>query len=76
MDCRIKSRWLSIIVCAASITSTLATTGCQYSVGGQTLPSAYYLRDDVQYFTKGPEFKLAREAAALKEARAEESVNR
>ena len=51
-------------------------TGCQVSGGGQTLPSAYYLRDDIQYDQKGPEFKLSREAAALKEARAESQLNR
>lgn len=28
-------------------------------VEGQTLPSAYYLRDDVQYFPAGPEFERA-----------------
>ncbi|MFM8379678.1 MAG: hypothetical protein ACKOB1_10190 [Planctomycetia bacterium] len=44
----------------------LALTGCQVDVGGQTLPSAYYLQDDIQYFPAGPEFKLAKEAAALK----------
>jgi hypothetical protein len=41
-------------------------TGCQVDVGGQTLPSAYYLQDDIQYFPAGPEFKLSKEAAALK----------
>ena len=44
----------------------LATTGCQVDVGGQTLPSAYYLQDDIQYFPAGPEFKLSKEAAAQK----------
>lgn len=44
----------------------LGLSGCQVDVGGQTLPSAYYLQDDVQYFPAGPEFKLAKEAAALK----------
>lgn len=44
----------------------LGLTGCQVDVGGQTLPSAYYLQDDIQYFPAGPEFKLSREAAALK----------
>jgi hypothetical protein len=39
--------------------------GCQGSIGGQTLPSAYYLRDDVQYFPAGPEFKLLNEATAM-----------
>lgn len=44
----------------------VSTTGCQVDVGGQTLPSAYYLEDDIQYFPAGPEFKLSKEAAALK----------
>ena len=46
---------------------SLASTGCQMDIAGQTLPSGYYLSDDVQYYAPGPEFKLAREAAALKE---------
>jgi hypothetical protein len=44
----------------------LGLTGCQVDVGGQTLPSAYYLQDDIQYFPAGPEFKLSKEAAAQK----------
>lgn len=44
----------------------VASTGClQSSVGGQTLPSAYYLLDDVQYFPQGPETKLANQIRAL-----------
>lgn len=46
----------------------IGLTGCQVDVGGQTLPSAYYLQDDIQYFPAGPEFKLSKEAAALKAA--------
>jgi len=52
--------------------SLLAATGCQMDIAGQTLPSPYYLSDDVQYYAPGPEFKLAREAAALKEQSAEQ----
>ena len=54
----------------------VVSTGCQSSINGQTLPSAYYLQDDIQYFPAGPEFKLPREAAALQAARAEEKLNR
>jgi hypothetical protein len=54
----------------------LGATGCQVDVGGQTLPSPYYMQDDVQYFQPGPEFKLAREAAALKAAQQEEQLRR
>ena len=49
---------------AVSLAGLAGSTGCQVDVGGQTLPSPYYLQDDVQYFPPGPEFKLAREAAA------------
>lgn len=69
----------STFVCtilAASFGLGMMCTGCQVSVGGQTLPSAYYLQDDIDYDQKGPEFKLSREAAALKEARSESIRNR
>ena len=53
------SRWQTLALPAA-------TTGCLQSVvGGQTLPSAYYLDDDVQYFPAGPETKLANQIRAL-----------
>lgn len=52
---------------------TIGLTGCQVDVGGQTLPSPYYLTDDVQYFPTGPQFKLSSEAAAMR-ARAEEEA--
>lgn len=76
MYSQMKSRTLSLVLCGAAIISAIASTGCQMSVAGQTLPSGYYLKDDVQYFAKGPEFKLTREAAALKKARANETRNR
>lgn len=31
-----------------------------------TLPSPYYLSEDIQYFQAGPEFKLQQESAAMK----------
>lgn len=60
------------VTCAAA---GLATTGCQVDVGGQTLPSAYYLHDDIQYFPAGPEFKLSKEAAAQKAYKKELAEN-
>jgi hypothetical protein len=47
------------------------SVGCQVSVAGQTLPSPYYLYDDVQYFPAGPENKLANETTAMSKAKAE-----
>ncbi len=58
-----------VAFCGIALFAATALTGCQMSIGGQTLPSAYYLKDDVQYHPKGPEFKLWREAEALKQAR-------
>lgn len=56
--------WLLVLGCAAVCSSLV---GCQTTVGGQTLPSAYYLRDDLQYFPPGPEFKLTRQVQAIEE---------
>ncbi len=64
-------RWMAAIL---GLCVTLGVTGCQVDVGGQTLPSPYYMGDDVQYFAPGPEFKLEREAAALRQARAEQML--
>lgn len=54
--------------------ASVASTGCQSSIGGQTLPSPYYMSDDVQYFAPGPEFKLSNEAAAMKAREAEAAL--
>jgi hypothetical protein len=59
------------MIAAVCAISALGVTGCQVDVGGQTLPSAYYLQDDIQYFPAGPEFKLSKEAAAQKAYRKE-----
>ncbi len=37
--------------------------GCQTTIGGQTLPSAHYLEDDIQYFPAGEEVSAAEHAA-------------
>ncbi|MCA9186597.1 MAG: hypothetical protein KDA99_13305 [Planctomycetales bacterium] len=54
--------------------ASLGTTGCQVDIGGQTLPSAYYIYDDLQYFPAGPEFPLSNEAAAMKAYNAEQQL--
>lgn len=59
--------WLFLAGCTVLCS---ASAGCQSTVGGQTLPSAYYLRDDLQYFPPGPEFKLTRQVEALEEYKA------
>ncbi len=49
-----------------SLASVMMCTGCQVDVGGQTIPSAYYLQDDIQYFPTGPKYWWTREAANMK----------
>lgn len=66
------SRWALALV--LGVVAVAGTTGCQVEYGGQTLPSPYYMQDDIQYYAPGPEFKLAREAAALEQARREEKL--
>ena len=63
-----KSRTTRLGMACGLLVACTAFTGCQLDIAGQTLPSAHYLQDDVQYFAPGPEFKLSREAAAQKEA--------
>jgi hypothetical protein len=58
--------WRSVALLAVGPALALMT-GCQVEYAGQTLPSPYYLTDDIQYYVPGPEFKLAREAAAMQE---------
>lgn len=62
------TQWTRVALCSGAMLS-LCATGCmlQTTVGGQTLPSAYYLRDDVQYFPAGPEFRLTNQVRALEE---------
>jgi len=67
--------WLKATGCAAVLGFCVAFTGCQMSIGGQTLPSAYYLKDDINYAPKGPEFKLQREADALRAARGADALS-
>lgn len=59
-------------VFALGAIALMALAGCQVDISGQTLPSPYYLTDDVQYFPPGHEFKLQREADAMAAAQAEE----
>ena len=69
--------WRSIraVLLALGVTVAVGFTGCQSDFGGQTLPSPYYLDDDVQYFPPGPQMKLSREAAALKTYNQEAAAN-
>jgi hypothetical protein len=70
------TRWLNGVLCGFALAASVSTTGCQVSIGGQTLPSPYYLTDDVQYYAPATEFRLSREAAAMKAYKAEQELQR
>jgi len=70
-----RSGW-RICLLGLGLFSVLGLTGCQIDVGGQTLPSPFYLQDDVQYFPPGPQFPLSREAAAQKAVSLEQAQQR
>ena len=55
------------VVCGGGAVAALGLTGCQASMAGQTLPSPYYLRDDVQFFPAGPEFQYSNQVQAIEE---------
>ncbi len=65
--------WLRSVACGLGLFAAVGATGCQVDVAGQTLPSPYYMYDDVQYFAPGSEFPLPREAAAIKAYKAEQA---
>ncbi|TWU42659.1 vWA domain-containing protein [Novipirellula artificiosorum] len=74
-DDRDSSRGRSAMSTAES-DSKSSLSGIRESLEAKSLPSPYYLQDDVQYFPAGPEFKLSREAAVLRQTRKEELQTR
>jgi hypothetical protein len=51
----------------AGLLGIATISGCQTTIGGQTLPSATYLRDDIQFYPAGSEFKLSNTQRAIEE---------
>lgn len=74
MKIEISAPWLKGMLLGAIAIAPLTMTGCQVSYGGQTLPSPYYLNDDIEYHPRGPEFKLSNEAAAMKRYEEEQAL--
>jgi hypothetical protein len=59
--------WSGLALFATAGLILIGTTGCQTTIGGQTLPSAYFLQDDVQFFPAGPQDKLFVERRTLEQ---------
>ena len=66
-----KRRTTLASLAAVGLATVVLGTGCTVDMAGQTLPSPWYLTDDVQYFPPGTEFLLPNEAAAMDEQTAE-----
>jgi hypothetical protein len=64
------SRSHLMIGLAFNCLATCLFSGCQTTIGGQTLPSAWYLRDDIQYFPAGPETQLPLARQAIEDYKA------
>lgn len=65
-------RTLRTGLCLMTLTAgALGSVGCQTYQLGQILPSPGHLRDDIQYFPKGPDFPLANELNAMSDAERE-----
>jgi hypothetical protein len=62
--------WSGLALFATAGLVLIGATGCQTSIGGQTLPSAYFLSDDVQYYPAGSPDKLFQERRALEQYKA------
>ena len=64
--------WRGLMLASCLLLSAVSAGCFQTTVGGQTLPSAYYLDDDVQYFPTGPEQKLSNQIRAMERYKAEQ----
>jgi hypothetical protein len=60
-----------LLTLTALLASTVLLTGCQTTIGGQTLPSPDYLTDDVQFYPAGPEFRLTNQVEASRKQAAD-----
>lgn len=71
---RIKvNRWIvGGVMSALTIGAFSLLAGCQMTQNGQTLPSPYYLDNEIQYFPAGNEFQFQGEVDRMKR----EQVNR
>lgn len=70
---KVTAGWRSIL-CGFGLLAATAI-GCQSDIAGQTLPSGYYLRDDVQFFPAGPETQLPEQRRVLQQYRARQAGN-
>lgn len=63
---------LVVAVLAALLVAPFA--GCQVTRNGQTLPSPYYLEDDIQHHPSGTEFQYQQEVDYMNKVNAERAA--
>ncbi len=62
------------LLLGVAMLGVLGLTGCQSCPNGQTLPSPWYMTDDIQYFPPGLEQPLPNETAHMKAQAAEAAL--
>ncbi|MDO5553278.1 MAG: hypothetical protein Q4G68_05915 [Planctomycetia bacterium] len=65
-----------LIFAALMMAGAAALVGCQLTQNGQTLPSPYYLENQIQYFPAGTEFQYQKEVDQMNKERAERDLAR
>lgn len=63
-------------LCALALAAFMIApfVGCQVTRNGQTLPSPYYLDDDIQYHPSGNEFQYQQEVDQMNKINAEKAA--
>ena len=64
----------AIGVLALTALTIVPFAGCQVTRNGQTLPSPYYLDDDIQYHPAGSEFQYQQEVDHMNKINAERAA--
>ena len=67
----IESKGRALVVLALAALAIAPLAGCQVTRNGQTLPSPYYLDDDIQYHPSGNEFQYQQEVDHMNKINAE-----
>ena len=67
-ESKMAGRNMGRFLCTVVVTGALVVSGCQTQLGGMTLPSNDYLRQNPTYFQPAPTFKLPKEAMAQEAA--------
>ncbi len=64
-----------IFAVSAAAVGLFVFSGCQLTENGQTLPSPYYMNNQIQYHPSGNEFQYQKEVDLIKKENAERQLS-